>query len=135
MDHQIFSENFRTPASASRRNHTRIKWKQVLAITKGIVLVLLVVTFVAVFVDKLLKPIRLYTREYRATQLLASEVSNLKKENAELANQIRYLQTSKGASVAARKLGYVKKGEVTIILPEETVVSKSTKAAALLGRR
>ena len=129
-DQQIFTGNFRTAPPVKKRRRKSVWRGQVWPIIKVTVLVLFVATFAGLFADKLAKPLRLYIREYRATQELASEVSSLKKENAELERQIRYLQTPKGAAQAARKLGYVKPGEVTLILPDETLVSDSARPAA-----
>lgn len=68
---------------------------------------------------KILRPFKLYNRESRETKQLANQIDSMKKENALLERKIKYLQTPEGAAQAARKLGYVKPGEVTLVLPSE----------------
>ncbi len=68
---------------------------------------------------KIVRPFNLLSRESRETQRCANQLEALKKENSDLERQIKYLQTSRGAAQAARKLGYVKPGEITLVLPPE----------------
>ena len=74
---------------------------------------------VALLLGRVVRPFRLYDTESRATRQLERDLQTLRKENVILARQIKYLQTSKGAAEAARKLGWVKPGEVTLVLPPE----------------
>lgn len=72
-----------------------------------------------VVATKIVRPFKLYSREYRETQQLSTEIDQLRKENQTLERRIKHLQTPKGISRAARELGYVKPGEITLILPED----------------
>ena len=65
------------------------------------------------------RPVKLYSREYNETQALARQVADMKKENADLQRRISYLKTGEGSAQAARKLGWVKPGEITLVLPED----------------
>ena len=65
------------------------------------------------------RPIKLLNTEYREKQRVVAELESLKKENELLGRRIKYLQTPRGAAQAARKLGYVKPGEITLVLPPE----------------
>ena len=80
----------------------------------------LVVAVVVVVMGKVVRPFRLYDEEYRAAQKAANDLETFRRENAMLERRIKYLQTSEGAAQAARKLGWVKPGEITLVLPSET---------------
>lgn len=79
----------------------------------------LVAVAVVLALGKVVRPFRLYDNESRATRQLANDLDNLRKENAMLERRIKYLQTSQGAAQAARKLGWVRPGEITLVLPSE----------------
>jgi cell division protein FtsB len=61
---------------------------------------------------------RLLSAESLEVRKARQELASLKKENAELERRIAYLKTPRGRAQAARKLGYVKPGEIIIVLPE-----------------
>ena len=65
------------------------------------------------------RPVKLYSRESHETKILAEKVADLKKENADLQRRISYLKTEEGSAQAARKIGWVKPGEITLVLPED----------------
>lgn len=76
---------------------------------------------------KIIRPFKLYNLEARETQRLADELQTLKKENISLERRIKYLQTQKGSAQAARRLGWVKPGEITLVLPESDTSRKRSK--------
>jgi cell division protein FtsB len=73
------------------------------------------------------RPIGLLNTEYREKQRVAAELESLKKENELLQRRIKYLQTPRGAAQAARRLGYVKPGEITLVLPPEPPKASSAR--------
>ncbi|MCE5200616.1 MAG: septum formation initiator family protein [Armatimonadota bacterium] len=70
--------------------------------------------------QRVTQPLVLYSRESRETRDVQTELQRLQKENADLERRIKHLQTPEGAAQAARDLGWVKPGEITLILPDET---------------
>lgn len=78
-----------------------------------------VIAALAVFIiGKIARPFRLYSREHRETRQVALQLESLRKENAAMERQIKYLKTGEGSAQAARKLGWVKPGEITLVLPD-----------------
>ena len=103
------------------RKRTRRSWfrKKVWPfLTLAAVLALLGTTGYLV-VGKIARPFRLCNREQAETRRLEAELEALRKENARLERAIRYLHTSEGISNAARKLGWVRPGEIMLVLPAE----------------
>lgn len=76
----------------------------------------------SVVLAKIARPFQLYSQEGREVQRISSELQQLRKENAELQRRIRYMNTSEGITYAARKLGWVKPGEITLVLPDPHTV-------------
>ncbi len=76
------------------------------------------------FVSKILRPFRLVSVEKREHARIVGDYQALKKQNAALRRQLHYLQTPEGIAQEARKQGYVKPGEVSIVLPEEKPKSR-----------
>lgn len=68
---------------------------------------------------KVLRPFKLCSREDGETRRIASEFQTLKKENAELERRLNYLKTPDGIAKSSRRLGWVKPGEVTLVLPSD----------------
>jgi cell division protein FtsB len=69
---------------------------------------------------KVARPFRLLNSESRESQRMVAELESLRKQNETLERRLRYLQTPRGAAQAARKLGYVKPGEILLVLPPES---------------
>ena len=112
------------PARAKRRKRSfwrRTAWP----LLKLAVLVVILAALANAAVFRIGRPLRLLSREYRETHKLQSQVAALKRDNTSLEQRIKHLQTPQGAEVAARKLGYVKPGEVTLVVP-----NASTKHSA-----
>jgi len=104
-----------------RRHPKRPNWrKRVWPILKASAVVVVAIGLGAMVTGKIARPFRLLSTEYRETQRIARERDALRRENATLERRIKYIQTPQGAAEAARKLGYVKPGEITLVLPEPT---------------
>lgn len=70
-------------------------------------------------VCKIARPIRLVDTEKREKAKVVSDYLALKKQNQDLQRQLHYLQTPDGVAQEARKQGFVKPGEVSLVIPEE----------------
>ena len=49
---------------------------------------------------------------------IESELKKLEKENADLMRRLEHLNTPQGIAQAARQLGWVKPGEITLVIPD-----------------
>ncbi|MHB9036234.1 MAG: FtsB family cell division protein [Armatimonadota bacterium] len=104
-----------------RRRPKRSAWRK----TAWPLIKTVAICAVAVFVlNKIAKPFKLYDREHRETRQIALQLESLRKENSALERQIKYLKTNEGAAQAARELGWVKRGEITLVLPTENGKSR-----------
>lgn len=70
-------------------------------------------------VCKILRPFQLVGDEKRQKAQVVSEYRALKKQNQELQRQLNYLKTPDGIAQEARKQGFVKPGEVSLVIPDE----------------
>lgn len=70
-------------------------------------------------VNKILRPFRLVGNERREKARIVSDYNALRTKNEELRRQLHYLQTPEGIAQEARKQGYVKPGEVSLVIPED----------------
>lgn len=84
------------------------------------VVVVLVAVVVNAAVCKIARPFHLLSSECREKQRIAAQLETVRAENRAIDRRTKYLQTPQGAAQAARKLGYVKPGEITLILPADT---------------
>ena len=78
-----------------------------------------VVTVGGLVIVKGQRPFRLYGREKDATAQLQRQLDECRRNNDMLARRIKYLQTSEGRAQAARELGWVKPGEITLVIPPD----------------
>lgn len=110
-----------------RRKRKRSLMKRVVPAFIMLVIMSGVVLVGSIVVAKVLRPFKLCNIETREERRLASEYLSLKKENADLRRQLQYMNTPRGVAGAARKLGYVKPGEISLVIPEDNHhPSKST---------
>lgn len=106
--------------AARRKRPKRSLWhRTVWPLIKLVSILTLAVIVVGAVCVKSVRPVSLLIGEYRATRELSSRLASVKKENAGLDRKIKYLQTRQGAEAAARRLGYVLPGEITLVLPPE----------------
>ncbi|MCX8053744.1 MAG: septum formation initiator family protein [Armatimonadetes bacterium] len=73
------------------------------------------------------RPLRLLKAESSEYKRIAAELKSLKKSNEKLERQLIYIRKPHGAAQEARKIGYVKPGEILLVLPPNaTSFPKST---------
>ena len=102
-----------------RRRQKRSLWRDTIWPLIKLLSVAVVAIVLGVMVgNKILRPFELCSRESRETRQLAAQMEALKNQNTILERQIRFLKTPRGSAEAARKLGWVKPGEITLVLPE-----------------
>lgn len=103
-----------------RRRRQRTIWRNLILPALKVVVVVSLIAATGVFAaGRISRPIKLLNAENRETQQVASSLTSLREENAQIERQIKYLKTPRGKAQAARKLGYVKPGEITLVLPAE----------------
>lgn len=68
---------------------------------------------------KIIHPIKLVRNERRENARIISSYNSLKKQNADLRRRLAYLKTPEGIAQEARKQGFVKPGEVSLVIPDE----------------
>ena len=68
---------------------------------------------------KIARPFQLCGAEGREERRIALELETFRKENGALERKLDYLKTPRGVAKAARQLGYVKRGEIMLVIPEE----------------
>lgn len=68
---------------------------------------------------KLVQPVALLCTMRKETHQLAAESDKLKNDNEALQEKRKYLLSREGAETEARKLGYVRRGEISIIIQDE----------------
>lgn len=76
---------------------------------------------------KTIRPMLLCWSERTEVRRLEARQENLKRENRDLNAKRIYLQSPQGAETEARKLGYVRPGEVSIVMPDDKPKQKSEK--------
>ena len=106
------SRGKRRTKSPAKRIERSIRWSALIAL----VIVGSCVSFCVL--RKTIRPFRLYFVEARENSQIERAISRLKKENRTLKAQLPYLRTQAGAETAARALGWVKPGEVSLIVEQ-----------------
>jgi len=71
-------------------------------------------------VRKAVRPFRFYVAEARENRRIQTQIAELQRENAMLRRKVRYLRTPSGQETAARELGWVRKGEVSLVVEPPT---------------
>lgn len=99
-----------------RRRRKRSVWRKTILPLLLYACVIVAVVFV---IGRISRPFIFYDREIQATHQLQNQVDAYRAENAVLERRIKYLQTPEGAAQAARELGWVKPGEITLVIPSE----------------
>lgn len=129
------SVQVRRTASAKRvpprRRRQRRKFRTtILSALKLAFVIGTVVVLGALTVNKAIRPFKLFSREDRETQRIAAELRDLRKENSNIERRINYLKSPQGIAEAARKLGYVRPGEVTLVIPQDNESGHDSSTAA-----
>ena len=73
---------------------------------------------------KILRPIRLVGNERRAKAKVVSDYNGITNQNDELRRRVAYLKTPEGIAQEARKQGFVKPGEISLVIPEDGYPTK-----------
>jgi cell division protein FtsB len=101
----------RKPVKAGRPG----KFKKV---ASRLLIICLVVGSIYMFLDKLSRPYRISHGEVRAIAEVKNEIKAEEAQNRALKKNIEFLKTDKGREVEARRLGWVKPGEVAIVVEQ-----------------
>jgi cell division protein FtsB len=119
MDVETLQNRVYTNTPRPRKRRKRPIWRRNLlafvVYALGLVAALAIVSSV---VYRVARPVQLLSSEYRETRRLSRELKCLRQQNAVLERRIKHLQSPQGTEQAARKLGYVKPGEITLVIPE-----------------
>ncbi len=113
-----YTTAYRTPPIRRRRKRSFIR-----STVKPLVFVM-VCTAMAYFAvtivwQNISSPVSEYLTQNAEVKNAEAELAQARRENREIERQIRFNQSPEGAAQAARKLGWVKKGEIVIVLPNE----------------
>lgn len=106
----------RTTRPASRRGR---RTRNNLTIAVRVVCVVALLVGGALLFNKIKRPIALLHNERRERDRVVAEYNSLRDENEKLRRQLAYIKTSRGITQAARKQGFVKPGEISLVIPEE----------------
>ena len=108
------------PRVPSRRRRKRSILRRVVWPTLAVLFVVAAAALAGTLVtSKIARPFQLCDAETREKQRIAGQLEALRKENAALERQISHLKTPQGTADAARKLGYVRSGEIMLVIPED----------------
>lgn len=77
-------------------------------------------------VRKTFRPVGLYLRERAELRKSEAALRDMREDNKNLQVKKKYLESPTGAQAEARKLGYVRAGEIPIVIHDE----KSTKESS-----
>ena len=104
-----------------RRRRKRSVWRKTILPLLMFGCVIAAVVFVY---GRISRPFMIYDKETQATRELQKKVNDYRAENAALTRRIQYLKTPEGAAQAARELGWVKPGEITLVIPANSKPKK-----------
>ena len=80
-------------------------------------------------VAKLSKPYLISHSESKQIEVIEKNINTLDAENESLRKEIKYLKSQRGVEVEARKLGWVKDGEVAVVVEKRSRTEKEWPAA------
>lgn len=119
MDVQTLQNRVKQGVPYPRKRRRKSVWRRtVWPVAQLCTLAVITYLVISSAVATIAHPIKLLNSEYRETQRLSGQLAALKAQNAELERRIKHLQSPQGAEQAARKLGYVKPGEITLVIPD-----------------
>jgi len=111
-----------------RRVRRRSVWRSIVwPIAKYSAMAAVVFLLGQMVAGKVARPLKLLNSESRESRRITAEIESLRRQNEALERRIRYLHTPRGAAQAARKLGYVKPGEIMLVLPPEPAARAKKK--------
>jgi cell division protein FtsB len=104
-----------------RKRKRKSFWQaNIMPLLKFIVFMAIIFTLVGMFWQRFVSPIREYNIQSALNKQAEADLAESRRQSREIERQIRYSQTPEGAAQAARKLGWVKPGEIILVLPNET---------------
>ena len=119
MDVETLQNRTHASTPRLRKRRKRSIWRRTIwPLTGYLLAAALAIILVNAAVGAVARPIRLLGSEYRETHRLSEQLRKLKDDNAVLERRIKHLKSRQGTEQAARKLGYVKPGEITLVIPE-----------------
>ena len=122
------SERIRNKTGAPVRRRRRFLFKRVLVpMFARVLIVAVALTIGTALVYKVLRPIRLVGNEQREKDRIVAEYESLRKQNDDLRRQLVYIRTSRGIAAEARKCGFVKPGEISLVIPEQQQSPKPSR--------
>lgn len=107
------------PALIRRIRRKRAKRPAVWVLAKLLLYVAAAALFTRFAIAQINRPLQLLKDQMKQSAALTARLEKLKKENRVLQRRLSYLQTERGKTQAARQLGYVKPGEVILVLPSD----------------
>ncbi len=111
--------NTRPAARLGRRTRNN------LSIAARVVCIVIVLMAGVLLVNKIRRPLVLLRNEQSERDRIVAEYNYLRDENEKLRRQLAYSKTPRGIAQAARKQGFVKPGEISLVIPEEPAASKN----------
>ena len=103
-------------ARPRRRRPKRSVWRRIILPLLPYAIMAVVAVFAII---KAPRPFMLYGKEKDATVQLQRQLDECRRQNEMLARRISYLRTPEGRAQAARELGWVKPGEITLVIPPD----------------
>lgn len=111
------------PNSERRAKRARARAKKIERAIKcfGLIAAVAFGSFLSVgFLRKAARPFILYVQESQENRRIEQEIADLRSENSTLRQRITYIKTPVGAEAEARALGWVRAGEVSlVVVPQE----------------
>lgn len=78
-----------------------------------------VVVLAAYFgVSRISRPIGLLSNEQQEAKRVSTQLAAIKEDSSNIERRLKHLNSPSGAEQSARRLGYVKPGEITLVIPE-----------------
>lgn len=106
------------PRAPIKRRKRPLLRRASLAVLTKIVVVAVALALGTGLVCRVLRPVRLVGNEQREKDKIVAEYKSLRNQNDDLRRQLRYLQTKDGVAQEARKHGFVKPGEISLVITE-----------------
>ncbi len=115
------------PAAIRLIVRKRAKRPAVWVLAKSLFYIVAAALFARFAIAQISRPLQLLRDQMSQSAALTARLEKLKTENRVLRRRLSYLQTERGAAQEARRLGYVKPGEVLLVLPSD-LAHKDEKA-------
>lgn len=84
----------------------------------GVFIVLVIIAIIGLILSKATRPYRIGYAESKEIADVKNQISQAEAENKRLKQDIDYIKKPEGKMVEARKLGFVKEGEVAVVVEQ-----------------